>query len=515
VKADVTIIGGGLAGLTLARQLTMQQPDLDVRVVERRAFPVAERTHKVGESLVELAAHYLGDVLGLREHLLTEHVPKLGLRFFFRSQRPTPIHQRLEYGVFEPPDLGADQRFAGLPVPGYQVDRGRLENHLAALVGDRLLQRTVEGVELGAGGRHRVCLEGGEAIDTRWLIDASGRRRILARQLGLGHTFDHAPQALWARVACSLRVEDWTDGPAFRSRMLRPGLRHLSTNHLVGPGYWVWLIPLPGGATSVGVMADPALAPIAPRASMASMLAFLETREPELAEALRQAPIEDVRTRRSVAYGARQIFSRDRWAMTGEAALHLDPLYSPGADFIAMGNTLITQMIAADTAGESLSGRARLSELLFQQLLDGYLEQYRGAYALMGAPRAMAHKVIWDSTLYFATHALLFRNGALGDPATLLALRPELERTRRVHTRAQAALRKWASREPGAVSGFLPHECVEPLVRLNFRLKDPVAGAALTDLLRDNLARAERYLEETLLAGADGRPYPDALRGSA
>ena len=35
-----------------------------------------------------------------------------------------------------------------------------------------------------------------------------------------------------------------------------------------------------------------------------------------------------------------------------------------------------------------------------------------------GAPNAMAHKVVWDSALYFGTHALLFRNRALGDPAT-------------------------------------------------------------------------------------------------
>ena len=37
---DVTILGGGLAGLTLAIQLRNRFPRLDVRVLERRKHPV-------------------------------------------------------------------------------------------------------------------------------------------------------------------------------------------------------------------------------------------------------------------------------------------------------------------------------------------------------------------------------------------------------------------------------------------------------------------------------------------
>ncbi len=42
-----------------------------------------EAAHKVGESTVEIAAHYLRDILGLEEHLHTQHVRKFGLRMFF------------------------------------------------------------------------------------------------------------------------------------------------------------------------------------------------------------------------------------------------------------------------------------------------------------------------------------------------------------------------------------------------------------------------------------------------
>ena len=39
------------------------------------------------------------------------------------------------------------------------------------------------------------------------------------------------------------------------------GERWLSTNHLMGKGYWVWLIPLGSGSTSIGIVADNDLHP--------------------------------------------------------------------------------------------------------------------------------------------------------------------------------------------------------------------------------------------------------------
>ena len=71
---DVVILGGGLAGLTLAIQLKRQDPGTRVTVLERRAHPVREAAFKVGESTVEIGAHYFADVLGLREHLDAEQI---------------------------------------------------------------------------------------------------------------------------------------------------------------------------------------------------------------------------------------------------------------------------------------------------------------------------------------------------------------------------------------------------------------------------------------------------------
>ena len=66
---DVLILGGGLAGLTLAMQLKQAMPELGVRVVERREHPVPVAAHKIGESSVPLT--FSGTVVAATEPVPT------------------------------------------------------------------------------------------------------------------------------------------------------------------------------------------------------------------------------------------------------------------------------------------------------------------------------------------------------------------------------------------------------------------------------------------------------------
>ena len=119
-RYDAVVLGGGLAGLTLALQLRQARPGTRILVLERRPFPVPEAAHKVGESTVEIAAEYFTHVLGLKEHILENQLPKNGLRFFWKSEPNASMEDGLELGWA-----------TVLPAPTYQLDRGVFENYLA------------------------------------------------------------------------------------------------------------------------------------------------------------------------------------------------------------------------------------------------------------------------------------------------------------------------------------------------------------------------------------------------
>ena len=64
-RYDVSILGGGLAGLTLAIQLKQHRPETSVLVLEKREGPAPLAAFKVGESTVPSGAHYFADVVGM------------------------------------------------------------------------------------------------------------------------------------------------------------------------------------------------------------------------------------------------------------------------------------------------------------------------------------------------------------------------------------------------------------------------------------------------------------------
>ena len=79
---DVAVLGGGLAGLSMALQLMRERPDTRVLVTDKRLEPAPEAAFKVGESSVENGAHYYREVVGMRDHLEQSQLRKLGLRFY-------------------------------------------------------------------------------------------------------------------------------------------------------------------------------------------------------------------------------------------------------------------------------------------------------------------------------------------------------------------------------------------------------------------------------------------------
>ena len=95
---DVAILGGGLAGLTLAIQLKQMRPETRVVVLEKREGPAPLAAFKVGESTVPSGAHYFSEVVGMHDHLLSEQLVKCGLRYFPPANGNEDITKRVEAG---------------------------------------------------------------------------------------------------------------------------------------------------------------------------------------------------------------------------------------------------------------------------------------------------------------------------------------------------------------------------------------------------------------------------------
>ncbi|MDZ7789080.1 MAG: tryptophan 7-halogenase [Xanthomonadales bacterium] len=530
---DVAILGGGLAGLTLALQLRQADPAMRVTVIERNRHPVPSAAHKVGESTVEIAADYFANVLGLAEHIKNEQLRKYGLRFFFHAGDHDDLAQAAE--------LGAARL---LTVPSYQLDRGIFENHLGQrareLGVDFIDGARVTATELSAGGdgHHRVHIDrDGEPalLEARWVVDAMSRASRLRRSFDLVEDNGHHCSAVWFRIDRRIDLSEWSEDKRWQDRCSELP-RWLSTNHLMGTGYWVWLIPLASGSTSLGIVFDNALHDFESLKSFEGAMNWLAEHQPRCHRAVVDAggKLQDFRYLRHFSHGARAVYSGQRWALTGEAGVFLDPFYSPGSDFIAISNTFVTDLITRDMAGEKIARRARLYERTYLSFYESSLALYRGQYPLFGHFRAMSAKTVWDYAYYWGVLALLFFARRTTDMGFIARHGEALERLRRINVEIQALLRRWAEVEPNhEAPGVLVDQSASPLlVRLNRELTevggeaDEALGRRLTnnaDMLHAlalriqaiappqaraelHSADASRRVDEDLLAG-----LPEAL----
>ncbi len=505
---DAVVLGGGLAGLTLAIQLRQQFAELRILVIERSAHPVPAAAHKVGESSVEIGAHYFDTVLGLKEHLDRDQLRKFGFRFFFSEAR-TDIDNVAELGA---------SRY--LSTPTYQLDRGIFENFLgehARSLGVQFVDgAVVRGFDLGTNGAvHNVRFAKGEAnseVECRWLIDASGRAGLIKRKLGLAQDNAHDANAIWFRLAAKVDVNEWSSDAAWLTRC-EPPLRWLSTNHLCGEGYWAWLIPLSSGSHSVGIVCDAKLHPLETMNTFEKSLEWLHRYQPRLAQDLESKKhlLQDFCFLRNFSYGCKQVFSGDRWALTGEAGLFLDPFYSPGSDFIAIGNTYIVDLIARDRAGEPFAGRAHAYQQLYFSFYESTLSLYTDQYGLFGDPEVLPVKVIWDYTYYWGVLCQLFFQRRLTDTANISRLSVPLSHAQALNLAMQKFMRDWSqlsSKRNDAV--MLDQASLPWFAELNRGLRDQLDEAGFRARITENVALLDTLAREIVGRAVQRCPQVDA-----
>lgn len=513
----MVIGGGGLAGLTLARQLRREVPEARVAVIEKQQRPLPAAAWKVGESSVELGSHYFGVVLGLGDYLRKHQYIKNGLRFYPGGGDTLPLQLRPEIG---PPALP--------PVPSFQLDRGRLESDLRALVeadGVTLIEGcVVKDVELDEGaGDHVVHVQAtaGEATWTLragYFVDASGRRGLLRHKLGLGMKSPHTANAAWWRVKGIVDVKDLVppEETAWHGRDPEH-IRWYSTVHFMGTGYWFWYIPLAPGAdgvahTSLGIVVHEEVHPFDTIRTLERSLAWVKKFEPRCYEQIKDIPAEDFLCLKSYSHECKRCFW-PRWSLVGEAGKFSDPFYSPGSDFIALGNTFTTEIIKARLRGGDVDQLVARYERSYKGFFDNVIEIYKQSAPVYGHWRALAAKLYWDDYTYWTFVCQYFMRGIWGAPE---ALHVEFERLATelggMQRRIQQLLTEWARRNPVVpepVHIKLPM-IASMLAGAHLDMAKEMSPEETIAFMQERLGRAAEILDDVVIRALSSLPPDEA-----
>lgn len=499
---DVAICGGGLAGLALARQLKLTMPDLKLALIEKVPRPLPAAAFKVGESSVETGAFYLADILQLREYFDRAQLPKMGLRYFFGEPRG-PVHERPEMGLTAFPGFTS-----------YQIDRGLLENDLRQMNAEAgvvfLEDHTVEDIVLHGSGPHTVRYRRNRsetgALTARWVIDATGRRRLLQKKLGLARRFGKPCSAVWWRLEGRIDVADLVPRRLDWWHRIVPGdNRYYSTTHMMGDGYWFWLIPLSSGNTSVGIVALEDLHPFHTFNTYERALQWLRDHEPRVAEYIQDRAPMDFLCRRKYTYSSRRVFSADRWACVGEAGVFSDPYYSPGNDFIGFANCIVTELVRLDRHGKLDTDTVDRLNLFFLSLNNFITQNIQYSYSFLGRAVPMVPKTLWDFAAAWGFVAPLMFNQIFLRPDTWAKVRKATSSWFSLTLQMQRLFADWAKRSPGRLRfDYIDYLSLPFLRKLRDRnLRPGKSTEELVEDHRENVALLEELAQVFFLLAVE------------
>jgi len=303
-EPEVLVIGGGPAGSTAAHLLVAA--GRRVVLLEKERFP---RFH-IGESLLPFNMTLLAR-LGIVEELeRAGSVRKHGARFFTgdgRHNHTVYFRDGLEPG----------------PHAAFHVLREQFDDILlraaAARGVDVRQEEEVVSARRDAGHWEVAVRRAGAAepytVRARFLVDASGRDTFLAQRLGTKRMAqDHRRVAIYAH---------------YRGVERDPGIDAGNIIVVAMSNGWFWLIPLPNGVDSVGLVVDGEAYRASKLGPEQALLQAIE-RSPEVRRRLVAAErIAPIRTTSDYSYRTTSA-SGEGYVTAGDAFGFIDPVFSSG-----------------------------------------------------------------------------------------------------------------------------------------------------------------------------------------
>jgi flavin-dependent dehydrogenase len=308
-QCDIAVIGGGPAGSTAATLLA--QRGYKVIALEKARHP---RFH-IGESLLPMNLPIF-ERLGVLDKVRALGVLKRGADF--EADNPGG------YGTF------AFSRALGASPPhAYQVWRQdfdkMLYDHARECGADAREGHEVIAVTRDAPRKCRLDVRtddgGSYAIESRYLIDASGRDAFFAAKNSLRRkNRQHQSAAIFGH---------------FRGAERRPGKDGGNISIYAFEHGWMWMIPLPAGVMSVGAVCRPDYLKQRKGRTVEFLLDTLKENQ-ALWRRLEHAVLidDEVRVTGNYSYDSSRM-GGPGWVLIGDAFAFLDPVFSSGV-YLAM-----------------------------------------------------------------------------------------------------------------------------------------------------------------------------------
>ena len=409
-SAEITIVGAGILGLINALQYAKR----GIPVVLIDDLAGKKRSYKVGESLLIFSNAFLRTI-GELDDFLVHAFPKNGVWFLYGAEGATDFSQTTEwaYQTTLPPrwsDAMANKTFFRSLFYDAQMVRPEAEDLLIETVRKYPLitfldTSLVKDVILGENDDlHEVHWESQQTHETgivhsRWVLDCSGRRRLLAKKFQ--HDIpdirdDFRTTAVWGQFgqfSDALFDERWEyqypDGGST--------LRDRNTCHFWSNGAWIWLIRLTGDRVSIGVTFDQRTPPEG--RSYKEQFWNVINRYPLLRDKISKETQLEMRTYKDVQYMTDTFVSPRRYGMVGDAASIIDAYYSQGISLAFASSWHIANIVQEDLQS------GQLDTDYIRQVNRATVQDWR---MMRNMVRTKFSPAITDSRFFLLSHLLDF-----------------------------------------------------------------------------------------------------------
>ncbi|HEY9802381.1 MAG TPA: tryptophan 7-halogenase [Leptolyngbyaceae cyanobacterium] len=407
LEYDVVIMGAGYAGVCQARHLLLKIPNIRLAIIDPRAEHPSKVDHRPGESTLEVAAVFLFSELGLHDYLLEEHTHKAGLNWHWPKDIDKTDSLDDYYHIWVNRQL---------TIPSFHLHRIKFDRDVLEMnkqMGAHFYNGRVVDVDLTPGDElNTVKVKVQDdyiQLKAKHLIDAAGRKFIIGRKtdnLLLNPKelpVNIKPSSGWVLVKNIDRTI--FDKSVYSTESLAS--RYYATNHWLGKGHWLWMIPLDTQTKelSVGIIHHPDVIPSELVNTKEKFYAFIKANHNLVYQLITSGEHVEFNYWPKIAHTSKKMFSRDNWYVIGDAASNFDALYSTGTTMSAIGIESVTEIIRAKLENEKDAEKKReaynrfnLTFTRFINLAVSNQEKQLGNASIMSW-RIYGNSMVWFGTL--------------------------------------------------------------------------------------------------------------------